>query len=210
MRPELLETLRPSLGALHARAWHTLKHSFDLPPSASGGRPFHGIPRLCLWDDATGFRCDDMQPFTLTVFEIYGDNLSRHPVVRETVWRRDDDLRTVQRKVERSRKVAIIDPTIDVRDGPVPPAELAALLKEATAFRVPVVWLSPEGCESVTDDVGARGFEFFSREQPPAVLRLQWSCEMPKSWRPIIDWFEKIRSFLVSCLPETKIRCNPQ
>jgi len=186
---------------LHARAWHTLKHSFDLPPSASGGRPFHGIPRLCLWDDATGFRSDNPQPFTLSVFEIFGDNLSRHSVVREAVWQRHDDLEKLHRKVERKRKVIFWEPTFVIRDGPVPAAEFRALLKEATAFRVPVVWLGPEDRESVTTDVGDLGFEFFSREQPPAVLRLQWSFEMPESWPPIVDWFEKMRNFLVGCLP---------
>jgi len=210
MHPELLDFLRVSNRALTARAWHALRHSSDLPPSVSGGRPFHGIPRLCLWHDAQGFHTDGSEPFTLTVFEIYGDNLSRHPVVRETVWRRHDDLMELQRKVKRLRKVAIIDPTFDVRDGPVPAAELAASLKEAAAFRVPIVWLRPEGRESVTTDIGAVGFEFFSREQPPAVLGLQWSYDMPESWRPITEWFERMRKFLVACLPETRNRCNLQ
>jgi hypothetical protein len=105
--------------------------------------------------------------------------------------------------VERKRKLIFWEPTFEVRDAPAPAAEFAALLKEATAFRVPVVWLGREDRESVTTDVGARGFEFFSREQPPAVLRLQWSAEMPAEWLPITKWFENVRNFLVGCLAAT-------
>jgi hypothetical protein len=51
---------------LYERAWWYLNHSVGLPPSISRGRPFHGNPRLRLWDDAMGF-CHDREPTTLTV-----------------------------------------------------------------------------------------------------------------------------------------------
>jgi hypothetical protein len=199
MRPELFEAMRSSSLALYARAWHALKLSACLPPSLSDERPFHGIPRLCLWEDKSGWYVEGARPYTLTVFELFAEDYSRYPVVREAAWRRDDDMAALQAEVERSEKAAVIDPTFAVRDGDVPSAEFAASLREATSFRVPLVWLSISA--SCTTDVGSAGFEFFSRDQPAAVLRLEWSFVMPESWRPIVGWVEKMRNFLIGCLP---------
>jgi hypothetical protein len=183
---------------MHARAWWSLTHSAALPPSVSQGRAFPGIPRLRLWDDAMGFGCET-EPTTWTIFELFKQDDEREPVVREAVWQRTDDLRRLDAAVDRSRKVVSFKPTVVVRDAPVPASELAALLSEAMSFRLPVIWL--DDMIAVTCDVGAVGFEFFSRDQPPAVLKLQWSWDKPAAWEPVAEWFAKLRGFLVRLWP---------
>ena len=183
---------------MHARAWWCLNHSADLQPSVSHGRPFHGLPRLRLWDDAKGFGCE-VEPTTLTVYELFADHDRREPVVREAVWQRSADLSRVHHEVKRSSKPATFRPTIGVRDAAVPAEQFAALLAEAAGFQVPVAWFS--NTEAVTSDVGGRGFEFFSRDQPPAALRLEWSCDTPQEWEPVLDWCGRVRQLLEGCLP---------
>lgn len=198
MDAELLGLVRWTCELINIRAWWALKHSAELPPSISGDRPFHGIPRLCLWSDVAG-TCADNTASTLCVFEVFGtDNITRYPVVREAIWQRGNDLRDVRCATEQKRMRAVIDPTISVRDGHVPPNELEDLLREATSFHVPAVWLKDTG--AVTTSGGTFGVEFFSREQPAAVVRLEWSSSMPPTWAPIIGWTERMRRFLVGRL----------
>jgi hypothetical protein len=183
--------------AMNARAWWYLNHSSEILPSISRGRPFHGIPRLRYWDDAGSFECE-ADPTTLTLFELIADDYDREPVVREAVWRRSTDLRRLHKAVGQSRKVTTFKPTIAVRDGTVPAEQLSSLLWKASTYQVPVVW--PDQKNAVSTDVGAVGFEFFSRDQPPAVLRFQWSLDKPAVWEPIAEWSGQLRQFLESCL----------
>ena len=69
MTPSPDDPWRVSWEAINASAWWYLDHSADLPPSVSRGQPFHGLPRLRLWDDPTGFGCE-AEPTTLTVYEV--------------------------------------------------------------------------------------------------------------------------------------------
>jgi hypothetical protein len=183
--------------SLHARAWWCLNHSGNLAPNVNQGRSFHGIPRLRLWDDARGFG-NEGEPMTLTVFELFGEGGALEPVVREAIWQRRSDLYKLQENVQAFGKITSLTPTISLRDAPVPADRFLELLREATAFHIPVVWL-PSTC-TVTTDVGAVGFEFFSQDQPPAVLRLQWSDSRPASWEPVVEWFDRLRAFLAACL----------
>ena len=198
MEPSPHDPWRVSWEAMNARAWWYLDHSADLPPSVSRGKPFHGLPRLRLWDDAMGFGCE-MEPSTLTVYELFAEDYHREPVVREAVWRRSGDLSRVHREVERSGRPVTFKPTVSVRDAAVPPDRLAGLLGEAAALRVPVTWFNDT--DSVTSDVGGRGFEFFSRDQPPAVVTLEWSCDTPPEWEPVLEWCGRLRQFLEGCFP---------
>lgn len=210
MQPDVIKITKSSSVALHARAYHTLTHSFGLPPSISGGPLFFGDPRVRLWHDPSGFCIDDLNPFTLTVFEPFTEgSISGRPVVREAVWLRHEDIARLKDQVDKSKEFAVIHPTFTVRDGEIPTREFSELLKEAESFRVPVVWLDHwDDCEVGEDGVNRKGFEFFSRERPPAVIGLHWSYDMPESWQPITKWFEKMREFLVGCLPEKRNRCN--
>jgi hypothetical protein len=90
---------------------------------------------------------------------------------------------------------------------PVPRERLAGFLREACAFRVAVAW--PGARESVSSGGGSVGFEFFSRDQPPARLRLEWSFETPAAWRPVVEWYGRLRQFLEGCLPETGRHAGP-
>lgn len=63
-----------------------------------------------------------------------------------------------------------------------------------TAFHVPCVWLEDTG--AVTTNASIFGFDYLSREQPPAVLRLEWSDSVPPEWRPIVDRVDRMRKFL--------------
>jgi hypothetical protein len=182
---------------MHGAAWWYLNHAADLPPSVSRGAPFHGLPRVRLWEDARGFGCE-IEPTTLTVYELFTDDDRREPVVREAVWQRSADLSRVHQEVGRSKTPVTFRPTVTVRDAALPPDPLAAYLAEASEFRVPITWFSDT--EAVTSDAGGRGFEFFSRDQPPASLRLEWSWDTPQEWKPVLEWRGRLWQFLESCL----------
>jgi len=191
---------RISCEAINARAWWYLENSARLPPSVSRGRPFHGIPRLRLWDDAIGL-FSEAGPTSWTVFELFTDTHAREPVVRRAIWKRTEDLRKLHDEVQEANKVLSLRPTISVRDVPVPEIELADFLSQAASFHVPIAWLDDDGMDIT--DVGSVGFEFLSRDQPPAVLRLQWSAGRPACWERIDQWYCKMRDFLEGSLSQT-------
>jgi hypothetical protein len=144
-----------------------------------------------------GFGCE-AEPTTLTVYELFADGDRREPVVREAVWQRSADLGRAHHSVKETGRPVAFKPTIVVRDAAVPEGQLAALVAEAAGFRVPVTWTGET--EAVTSDVGAQGFEFFSRDQPPAALRLEWSFDTPPDWQPFLEWFKRLWQFLEGCL----------
>ena len=147
---------------------------------------------LRLWDDAGDF-VYEKSPMTLTVFELFtedGEGLG--PVVRKAVWQQTLDLGPMRAAVNRSMN---FEPTIVVRDSVVGTEQLSRRAsKKIHACRVPVVWFDPR--ERISSDVCAVGFEFFSGDQPPAVLRLQWSDGKPFAWEPIAEWWGRLRNFL--------------
>lgn len=198
MRPTPDDPWRVSWESLQARAWWYLNHSADLPPSVSFDGPFHGLPRLRLWDDAMSFGCE-AEPTTLTVYELFTNDDRREPVVREAVWLRMADLNRAHDEAKRTGRPAAFRPTVRVQDAPVPAERWAAFLAEAGGFRVPLAWTNDT--ESVTSDIGERGFEFFSRDQPPASVKLAWSWDTPPEWKPVLDWHGRLWQFLESCLP---------
>ena len=197
MEPSRDDPWRASQEMINARAWWYLDHCSGLPPSVSHGKPFHGLPRLRLWDDAMGFCCET-EPTTLTVYELFADDYRREPVVREAIWQRSGDLDRVREEVGRSGRLVVCKPTILVRDAAVPADHLAALLAEAAVFRVPLTWSSDT--ESVTSDVGGQEVEIFSQDQPPAVVSLEWSHDTPPVWEPVLKWGGRLREFLEDCL----------
>ena len=197
MEPAHFEPWRVSWGAVDALAWAYLNRNGQIPASVRRGLPHHGLPRLRLWDDPSGMACG-VEPTTLTVFELFTETYQREPVVREAVWTRSADLGRVQQGVSRAGAAVVLEPTVRERYAAVPGERLADLLREACGFRLPVAWFDDE--ESVTSDVGSAGFEFFSRNQPPASLRLTWSWDTPDEWRPVIEWYGRVRQLLEGCL----------
>jgi len=200
MDPFPVNSWRISWDALDARAWSCLNSSGKIPPDVSRGRLFHGLPRLRLWDDPGGGPGCEAEPMTLTVYELFTAKFEREPVVRQAVWQRWADMERVREAIGQDREPVFLKPTIGVRDGAVSRERLASFLREACAFRVPAVWFNDT--ESVTSDIGDFGFEFFSQDQPPAALRMQWSFDMPPEWRPIVEWHARLREFLEDCLAD--------
>jgi hypothetical protein len=200
MESTLHEPWRISWDAVDTRAWAYLNRNGQIPESVRKGLPFHGYPRLRLWSDPGGVGCE-VEPTTLSVFELFTQTNERAPVVREAVWQRTADLHRVQAAIEESMTAVMLAPTVGERYAAVPRQQLSSLLREACAFHVPVAW--PNVRESVSSGAGSVGFEFFSRDQPPASLRLEWSFETPAAWQPVIDWYERLRQFLEGCLHET-------
>jgi hypothetical protein len=139
----------------------------------------------------------DAEPTTWMVF-VPCQPGEREPVVREATWRRTPDLERLYDLVRQRGRVVTFEPTIRVRDAAVPAGDLDALLREAASFQVPLVWLDSE--MAVTTDVGAVGFDFFSLDGPPAVLRVQWSCDRPPEWEPVVAWADRLRGLLQGCL----------
>ena len=189
---------RTSWDALDGLAWRALNFSCLHPPRLDGDRPYRCIPRLRL-TEGPGGNSPEYNPLSLTVYNLYpydGQALA----VRETVWRRAADADRVEEAIERTRQAVTLVPTVEVRDGSVPAEALSTLLHEASRFRLPVTWFS--NTKSITSGSAGFGYEFFSEDDPPATLRLEWSWETPAEWKPVLEWIARLRKFLVGCLPD--------
>ena len=197
--------MRADSDAVSATSWSDaewyLEHSIALAPSLSGERPFNGIPSFRLWNDTTGFGYQD-EPISLTVFEIPTQS-GFETVVREVVWKRWEDFQKIHAADDSAKKA---EATLVVRDAPVPVSALAMLLTQAESFRVPIVWL--QKTLGITSDAETMGFEFFSSDQPPAILRLTWSESVPDSWKPMIEWWQRVWTFLEECLAKATKRAE--
>jgi len=75
---------RVSWDALEAAARFRLKGTGQVPESVWRGQPFHGWPRLRLWNDTDGMAYE-VEPTTLTVVELFTETWEREPVIREAV-----------------------------------------------------------------------------------------------------------------------------
>jgi hypothetical protein len=194
------ELWRSSWDALRFRARFYLEHSAQLPPSVSRGQLFHGIPRLRLWCEPGGL-IENHDVTSLTVFELFTDDWTqREPVVREVIWHTTIDLEKVRKALAQAGKLVTLPPSLSVRDAAIPAPQFHALLAEASQMRVPITWF--QDSESVTSDASDFGFAFYSRNQPPAVLRLEWSFDVPPAWEPVVAWYWRMREFLEGCLRE--------
>src|SRR5947209_4327251 len=107
MEPSLYEPWRVSWATVDARAWAYLNRNGSLPPAVRRGLPHHGLPRLRLWQDPSGMACQ-VEPTTLTVFELFTQSHQREPVVREAVWRRSADLDGVGEAVGRAGAAVVV------------------------------------------------------------------------------------------------------
>jgi hypothetical protein len=184
--------------------WRTLNQSEKLPPSLSDDPALYVRPRLRLWDDAFAVG-SSTEPATLTVFEVPMANGGRRFILREGIWRRNRDLAAMFREIERYGQFSLVEPTLEVRDAEIRIEDLRSLMQEGAALHLPVVFLG--AWNSVSSSGRAVGYEFYSADSPPAVLRLQWSFETPEAWAPFLDWFARLRQLLESWLP--KNAANP-
>ena len=187
---------RESWDVINARAWRFLENSTELQPSlVVNGLLTYGHPRLRLWDDAMGFGCN-CEPTSFTVFD--PQDQAKQMLLRQAVWQRTDDLQRLLDLVEEHRKVVTFRPTITVQDAVVPVGRFKELLCCGSRLQVPVVWL--DQMVAVTCDAGSIGVEFFSLDQPPAVIRFQWAVDRPAEWEPLVEWAEQLRRFFELCL----------
>jgi hypothetical protein len=188
---------RVSWDALAARAWAALNRYGPIPPAVLRGRSSRRFPRVRLTDDPGGYG-PGSDPRTLTVFELYTAADEREPVVREAVWHRDADNERVRAAVGRAGP-AFVRPTVAERYAEVPREWLSAILRDGCALRVGVAWPS-RAVSMVSGDCGTAGYEFFTRDDPPAVLRLAWSFRPPYEWDVVAEWYARLRGFLDRCL----------
>ena len=187
---------RVSWEALTARAWAALNRYGPIPPAVQRGRAFYHYPRVRLTDDPGGYG-PESDPKTLTVFELYTDAEERQTVVRESVWNRDADGDRVRAATD-GGEPAFVRPTVAERYAEVPRAWLSVFLRDGCAFRVPVAW---PGSWSVTSGPEwSESYEFFTRDQPAAVLRLKWFYPPPGVWQPVGEWYARLSKFLTRCL----------
>ena len=187
--------------AINALAWWRLDRSGELNPTVGHGRD-SSTQRLRFWDDAMGLG-GGSEPMTLTVFRTMFSE-SSDPIVREAIWRRSVDLDYLSEQIRDAKDVVMFRPTITVRDAPVRCERFTRLMEDASTFHLPVVWFGDR--KAVTTDVDSVGFEVFGHSQPPAVLRLEWSVDMPASWEPVIAWHSEVRKCLEGCLTT---KCSP-
>ena len=190
---------RVSWDALEARAWSSLNRYGPIPPAVLQGMSFRHYPRLRLTSDPDG---SEAEPTTLTVFELFTGTGDRSPVVRESVWRQSVDRDRVRAAVEQSGAV-FLRPTVEERHSPVPREWLSYFLRDACAFRVPVAWPGT-GASMTSGSCPRYRYEFFTRDQPPTVLRLEWWMQAPWEWQQIGEWYWRLRGFLVKCLDESE------
>jgi hypothetical protein len=186
--------LQASFRRLHELAWQSLEDVRELPPSNAFVGMFR---RFKLWDNDRCFGCSGA-PNSLTVF---GSQLrdGRPPLVREVVWRSRIDGQRLREMVEQGRQDLEFPPTLSVRDAEVPAERLNQFLDYGQKLKIPLVW--PQTTQSVSADCSTEGFEFFSSENPPAILKLQWSSATPLAWDPVKDWLRGLRQFLEESLP---------
>lgn len=179
--------MRDYVRALSNNAWDGLRNSAYLNPQLIDERGLRfGRRKLLLWRTADGFY--DYEPETITVFQPFKDEA---PLVRKAVWNRSEDQKLLRKFAEgqATAKFPAPTPTIEVRDARLDPDEFDALLKRATELRIPIVWTWAKERDSVTEDVGMVGFEFYDIAEPQASLRCAWSADLPLEWEPVAAWF---------------------
>jgi hypothetical protein len=184
---------------LQGRAWNLLENSENIEPTLreeDGERI--GQPRLRLWDDNLKVR-----PNFLTVFDPPENAVVL--IAREATWEQAKDRHRMMEVVKKHDPVAF-PPTISVRDAWIPRKEIMLFLKQASAFAVPLICLQPRA--AAPGDARTRGLEFFSPNEPPALLRLQWSDLTPREWDPVLKWLGKLKAFLLTCLDHPKCRIS--
>jgi hypothetical protein len=189
--------------ALDARAWALLNRYGPISPAILRGMSFRNYPRIRLTIDPGGTG-PETDPITSTVFELYTDTGERSPVVREVVWRRSADLERARTEIAKAGAI-FIRPTVEERYGIVPRDRLSLFLREACGYQVPITW--PGVSESITSGPSdSVRYEFFTRGQPPTILRLEWSPPPPWEWQKIAEWYDRLHGFLVECLEKAELR----
>lgn len=181
---------------VHTLAWALLEHSYRIEPQLPAGLRWRSNPRIRLWDDAMGWGGGDYQPTTLTVYELWTPETGYRRLVRKAVWDREADLRG---PLQSQRHV---QPVVKVRDADVPDKPFREVLAELSGHQIAAINLQDDG--AAADDVSSFGFEYFSRDQPSATIRLEWSCHFPADWAPVIQTVEKIKKLLLGCLSDSQ------
>jgi hypothetical protein len=186
--------------AITALAWWYLNNSRELLPISGEAKKLHGAVCLKLWDNALGFGSEN-EPTTLTVYELFDNSNGKSLLVRQATWHSRDDLPAIWELVQKSNARVMYTPTISYRDAVLNSEHYLQLMKDAANFSIPFVWSQDEEC--CTTDVASRGFEYYSRDFPPAVLRLEWSVDTPSEWNPITAWVDQVENLLLNALDQS-------
>jgi hypothetical protein len=147
-----------------------------------------------IWHDPMGVGCLE-EPSTLTVFHDFSE---KQPIVRKAIWQSSSDLKRLWDPPDDRDMPNIIQPTFTVTDAALSAKKLQAILDSARDLSVPIIRLTYS--DSVASDVGSMGFEFFTLNQPKAIVSLEWSWDSPKEWAPAIEFAGRLQHFLESCL----------
>lgn len=117
-------------------------------------------------------------------------------LVREVTWdRRVDHLRLFDSPAAIEKGMGT-QPTIRLREGILPEAELRRFLEAGAHLMVPII--------NAGNQVGLDG-EYFGLETYAVSpnVRVQWWCDGPTEWRHFTDWVAGLRSFLLQSLDPT-------
>ena len=87
-------------------------------------------------------------------------------------------------------------PTIHVRDADVAAEKVESLLRVVYNCSVPAIPLRDLDHMSVACDVGFGGFDYMTRDQPPAGVSVQWSHETPSMWDDALNKLRDLREYL--------------
>jgi hypothetical protein len=115
-------------------------------------------------------------------------------MVREIVWSRGHDERSLAAAHRKHKVRTTVEPTLHVRDADLSSEELAPFLAAAAGLFVPSKPLQevlPPGSIS-----GIEGYGSLTH------LRMEWQGPSPVEWADTIVWVDRLRDLLVSSLKD--------
>ena len=192
--PTLLKSWHEHLDRETAYACYLLDNSWNLPPSL----PFDLVPThpiLRLWENFFAGIDFGIDFRSLTVF-LSGD--LKRCLVREGRWRPpNDNLEKIHVFVSSDGEINNSTPVISVRDANVPFDRLRCMLDRLAEIKIP---LPPMEDYGVSTDSPHQGFEWMSRGNSPARMRVQWSVDPVGDWFPVVECISSIRDLLCASL----------
>ena len=190
----LLKSWHEHVGREIAYGCYLLDNSWNLPPSLPSDLVPHK-PILRLWENYFGGIDFGIDFRTLTVF--LSQDLQRC-LVREGRWRTpNDNLERIHEFVSNDGEISNRTPLISIRDANVAFDRLRRMLDRLAEVKIP---LPPMEGYGVSTNSPNQGFEWMSRGNSAAGVRVQWSVDSVGDLLPVVECISSIRDLLRASL----------